>query len=335
MRSRRILLLAGVAAARAVVTLVLALAFWAAAPVALGWLPTTVMTASMTPAIQVGDVVVSRPVPREALLPGRVVLATDPDWVDRLRLHRIDHLDDQGALVTKGDANPGVDSTPLHPDAVLGVGVLRVPWIGLPITWLRTGDAVPLAATVAGFALCLAVALRRGVDDDPDEPTPPHDDAAHAQPLTRRALRARASRSRRVGRALGFAVAFAIAGVTVSTPASASFSDPSSASGTVAAGRVSPPRALGCYNDGGAVVTWAYEGWEPRSFDLLVNGRVVASGIPPWARAARVPNDGSYSLFRTDRVTVRTNIGEQWSAESGESAPVGGVLFGFGRPYCR
>ena len=78
MRSGRIIPIAGVAAARAVVALVLALAFWAAAPVALGWLPTTVMTASMTPAIEVGDIVVSRPVPREALLPGRVVLATDP-----------------------------------------------------------------------------------------------------------------------------------------------------------------------------------------------------------------------------------------------------------------
>ncbi len=64
------LLVAAVAAARAVVTLALALGFWAAAPVALGWLPTTVMTASMTPAIEVGDVVVSRPMPADALLPG-------------------------------------------------------------------------------------------------------------------------------------------------------------------------------------------------------------------------------------------------------------------------
>lgn len=316
-------------------TLVLALAFWAAAPVVLGWLPTTVMTASMTPTIDVGDVVVSRPVPREALLPGRVVLAVDPDWADRLRLHRIAELDADGGLITKGDANSDVDSTPLHPDAVLGVGVLRVPWIGLPTVWLRTGEVVPLALSVAGFALCLTVALRRGVDDDPEEPTPPRDGAATAQPLTRRALRSRSSMIHGPLRALTFAVAVTMAGAAVSTPASASFSDDFAASGTVAAGRVTGPWSLGCYNDGGAVVTWAYDGWEPRSFDLLVNGRVVVGDIPPWYRAARVPNDGSYSLFRTDTVTVRTNIGEQWSAESGESVPVGGVLFGFGRPFCR
>ena len=335
MRSRRIVLLAGVAAARAVVTLVLALAFWAAAPVALGWLPTTVMTASMAPAIEAGDIVVSRPVPREALLPGRVVLATDPDRADRLRLHRIAELSPEGDLVTKGDANPDPDSTPLHPDAVLGIGVLRVPGIGLPIVWLRAGEVIPLAASVAGFALCLAVALRRGVDDDPEEPPAPRNDAAHAQPLTRRALRARSTTTRRRIRPLGFVVAVALAGVAVSTPASASFSGQSAASGTVTAGRVTGPWSLGCYNDGGAVVTWAYEGWEPRSFDLLVNGRVVVADIPPWSRAARVPNDGSYSLFRTDGVTLRTNIGERWSAESRESVPVGGVLFGFGRPFCR
>ncbi|MEX8034493.1 S24/S26 family peptidase [Microbacterium sp. 20-116] len=331
MRSGRIISIAGVAAARAVVALVLALAFWAAAPVALGWLPTTVMTASMTPAIEVGDIVVSRPVPREALLPGRVVLATDPDWADRLRLHRIAELGPDGDLVTKGDANPDADSTPLHPDAVLGVGVLRVPGIGMPIVWLRTGEVLPLAGVVAAFALCLAVALRRGVDDDPDDPSPPPEDT----PLTRRALRAPPARSRLFRRGFGFAVAVATAGVTVSTPASASFSDESAASGTVTAGRVTGPETLGCYNDGGAVVTWAYDGWEPRSFDLLVNGRVVIADIPPRFRAARVPDDGSYSLFRTDRVTVRTNVGEQWSAESGESVPVGGVLLGFGRPFCR
>ncbi|WP_295832083.1 S24/S26 family peptidase [uncultured Microbacterium sp.] len=331
MRSRRIILIAGVATARAIVTLVLSLAFWAAAPTTLGWMPTTVMTASMSPAIEAGDIVVSRPVPREALLPGRVVLAIDPDRVDRLRLHRVAGIGAEGALVTKGDANPAADSTPLDPDAVLGVGVLRVPAIGLPLVWMRTGQVVPLAVVVAVFALCLAVALRRGVDDGPDEPSPRPD----GSPPTRRASRARPARARLWARGLGFAVALATAAVAVSTPASASFSQESVASANVTAGRVTGPWALGCYNDGGAVVTWAYEGWEPRSFDLLVGERVVIADIPPWYRAARVPDDGSYSLFRTERVTVRTNVGEQWSAESAEGVPVGGVLFGFGRPFCR
>lgn len=202
MRSGRIPLIAGVATARAVVTLVLALLLWAAAPVVLGWTPTTVMTESMTPAIEVGDVVVARPVPHEDLVPGRVVLAVDPDRPDRLRLHRVAELRPDGRLVTKGDANPSADSSPLDPDAVHGVGVLRVPWVGLPVVWLRSGEVVPLALTVAGFAGCAVVALRRGEDEDPDaEGPPPHGEAP--PPTTRRAARAaRRSRTAREVRAV-------------------------------------------------------------------------------------------------------------------------------------
>ncbi|WP_295790515.1 S24/S26 family peptidase [uncultured Microbacterium sp.] len=189
MRYGRILLTAGVATARAVVTLILALLFWSAAPVVLGWTPTTVMTASMTPAIEVGDVVVARPVPHADLVPGRVVLAIDPDRPERLRLHRVSELRPDGRLVTKGDANPSADSSSLAPDAVRGVGVLRVPWVGLPAVWLRSGAVVPLALTAAGFAVCAVVALRRGQDEDPDAdgPSPRVDPPA---PLTRRAARA-------------------------------------------------------------------------------------------------------------------------------------------------
>ncbi|MDU0327548.1 S24/S26 family peptidase [Microbacterium sp. KSW2-21] len=337
MPASRVLLVAAVAAARAVVTLALALGFWAAAPVALGWLPTTVMTASMTPAIEVGDVVVSRPMPPDALLPGRVVLADDPDWSDRLRLHRIAGIDVDGALITKGDANPSADSSPLHPDAVRGVGVLRVPWVGLPVVWVKTADVVPLGAVTVGFALCLLLALRRGDDDDPRPPADP-DEPHRSLPVTRRSLRAQRRRAParvRIGRAFGLASSLAVTAALGATPAWAALADVTAAPGSIVAATLSPPTRLGCVNDGGAVVTWAYDGSEPRGFDLLVNGRVVASGIPPWARAARVPNDGSYSLFRTDRVTVRTTAGQAWSAESSASVPVGGVFLGFGRPFCR
>ncbi len=264
-------------------TLAVALGFWAAAPVALGWLPSTVMTASMTPAIEVGDVVVSRPMPADALLPGRVVLAEDPDWPDRLRLHRIAGIDADGALITKGDANPSADSSPLHPDAVRGVGVLRVPWVGLPVVWLKTADVVPLGAATLGFGLCVVLALRRGDDDESAPPADP-DETHRGQPATRRSLRAQRRRAParvRIGRALGLASSVALAATLGATPAWAALADATTAPGSVVAATLSPPTRLGCVNDGGAVVTWAYDGWEPRGFDLLVNGRVVASGSLP------------------------------------------------------
>ncbi|MFJ4036497.1 S24/S26 family peptidase [Microbacterium sp. NPDC090007] len=384
MPSARFLLVAGVATARAVVALTLALLCWAAAPAVLGWSPTTVMTASMTPSIDVGDVVVARPVPHEDLVPGRVVLADDPDRPDRLRLHRVAELRPDGALITKGDANPRADSSALRPDAVRGVGVLCVPWVGLPIVWLRSGALVPLALTVALFAACVVLALRRGDDDVADdedgdagspaaggpvrarssrrraprasvdpmdgarpltrralrEPAPAVAPIDDAPPLTRRALRVQrrsASPRSRALRTSAVVVAVAALGaLVISTPAAAGFHDEAAASALVTAGRVTAPQDLRC-EDGlfsSAVLSWTYDGWEPRGFDLLADGRVVVSDIEPGQRSIRIPY-GAWPILSTSSVTLRTNVGRTWSAESTASVSIGGALLGFGRPYCR
>lgn len=326
MHLRRIATIAGVAAARAIVVLVLGLGFWAAAPIVAGWHPTTVMTASMSPAIEVGDVVVARPVSLDQMVPGRVLLGEDPDWPGRLRLHRVSEVSADGALITRGDANPSVDTSPIRPEAVHGVGVLRVPWIGLPIVWLRTGQVLPLATTMAAFVLCLSIALRQGADDEPADPPGASVDVSAP---------ADAPQTRRMRRALGVVSTVALTTTLAATPAWAALGDTAWTPARVEAGRVTAPLSLGCSNDGGAVVTWAYDGWEPRSFDLLVDGQVVARDLSPWARSARVPQDRFYSVFRSSTVTVRANVGGQWSADSSASVSVGGALFGFGRPFCR
>ncbi|MGL5866009.1 MAG: LamG-like jellyroll fold domain-containing protein [Dermatophilaceae bacterium] len=153
--------------ARAAVATALGLAFWSAAPTAIGWEPTTVVTGSMLPRIQVGDVVVARPVPAGAAQPGQVLLVDDPDRPGRLRLHRFVERDDAGQLLLKGDANPRQDSTPVSPDAVHGVGVLRVPWAGVPVVWARTGQWWGVGVLVLAVAALLALTtldrpLRRG-----------------------------------------------------------------------------------------------------------------------------------------------------------------------------
>ena len=42
-----------------------------------------------------------------------------------------------GTYVTRGDANPSADSTPVPPGNVQGMARLRVPWIGLLVYWAR------------------------------------------------------------------------------------------------------------------------------------------------------------------------------------------------------
>jgi signal peptidase I len=142
--------------ARVVLTLGLCLALWAAAPALLGWQPTTVMTGSMQPRINPGDVVIARPVPTSELRPGQVLLVDDPDHPDRLRLHRLVRSNPDGRLILRGDANPAADSTPVDPHAVHGVGVLRVPYVGTPILWLHNHAWTNLAILLALIATLIA-----------------------------------------------------------------------------------------------------------------------------------------------------------------------------------
>ncbi|WNY33608.1 S24/S26 family peptidase [Curtobacterium flaccumfaciens] len=100
--------------ARGVVATLLGLALWAAAPALIGWQPTTVMTGLMEPRIVPGDVVVSRPVGSGEIAMGKVLLADDPDQADHMRMHRYVQDGSRGTMVTKGDANPQQDSTPIE-----------------------------------------------------------------------------------------------------------------------------------------------------------------------------------------------------------------------------
>lgn len=147
--------LATAGAARVLLLSWVCLALWAAAPIALGWQPTTVASGSMEPRIHVGDVVVAKPATaaQASAVPGRVVLADDPDHPGRLRLHRFARLTADGELVLKGDANPQEDSTPVAPRAVHGVGVMRIPDVGLPVVWLKEGRWTHLAALAAAVGL--------------------------------------------------------------------------------------------------------------------------------------------------------------------------------------
>ncbi|MCS6557112.1 S24/S26 family peptidase [Curtobacterium flaccumfaciens] len=236
--------------ARGVVATLLGLALWAAAPALIGWQPTTVMTGSMEPRIVPGDVVVSRPVGSGEIATGKVLLADDPDQADHMRMHRYVEDGPGGTMVTKGDANPQQDSTPIERSAVHGIAFLRIPFIGTPIRWISAGEWGLVAMLALGLTAVLALctidgSLRRLVEDDdesdgaaggpddaagPDDATGPvdgtddgleaRDGAATGLPtaaptvLTRRALRRRVRRRRRLRRLGGGAAVLVLAAAT-------------------------------------------------------------------------------------------------------------------------
>ena len=214
---------------QSVLAMLVFFALWAALPALLGWQPTTVSSGSMMPRLRVGDVAVARPLDRAPAL-DQVLLFDDPDQPGKLRLHRFVRVDDQGRMVTRGDANTSDDSSPVTLDAVHGVAVLRVPSVALPIVWLREGRWVPLGLASATLALVLAGSgLHRSQASSPrtgggpgGTPSPP----SGRRPQRTRSSRTRKPRSRLVRpvvASLALVTALGAVGFVAAAPAWAGF----------------------------------------------------------------------------------------------------------------
>lgn len=200
--------------ARAVLFSILGLLVWAVLPIAMGWQPTTVVTGSMVPRIYAGDVILARPIPTGTAALGQILLVDDPDHAGRLRLHRYMEAAPDGGLILRGDANPGNDSSPVTPEAVHGVAVLRVPFVGLPVVWFTEKNWGNLAAVfVAASALILAAASVPNApvsSGDSSKPgTTPGQPGAPAKSRTRRTGRTRARATARSTRTVQMLLALA------------------------------------------------------------------------------------------------------------------------------
>ncbi len=160
-------------AATALVAATITLVAWAVVPALLpGWSASVVASGSMEPRIREGDVVATRSGSELALEPGTVVLF---DTGTGATLHRIVGHED-GAFVTRGDANAAADSIRLTPQMVRGVGTVLVPWVGLPHRWVALGRWWLLAAAAASAAAALHAA--RWATDPEADPWPGADDRA-------------------------------------------------------------------------------------------------------------------------------------------------------------
>ncbi|WP_159604204.1 signal peptidase I, partial [Agromyces humi] len=132
--------------------MIVTLALAAFLPRPFGFEGTTVLSGSMRPAIQPGDIALVQPLDRYER--GQVILFPNPAHPEQRLLHRIVDIGPDGDLVTKGDANEVADSTPVDPESVIGVGRVLVPSIGLPIAWASAGWwLLVIAAVVLGAAL--------------------------------------------------------------------------------------------------------------------------------------------------------------------------------------
>jgi signal peptidase len=160
------------ASCRVVVTVLLVavagLVFLALASRLVGFQGHVVVSGSMAPQLVPGDVVLTRPIAPQDLQPGQVLLFPDPQDGDRLLVHRLVSFDDQGLLVTRGDANQSNDSAHVPATSVIGAAQVRVPHVGLPAYWRTEGrwDLVGLTAALLAAATVFASGWSRGQAGD-------------------------------------------------------------------------------------------------------------------------------------------------------------------------
>jgi signal peptidase I len=155
--------LGAAAAARFYLMLMLGLAVCAFVPMLFALTGSVVQSGSMAPLIEPGDVTLTTGFSTEEATPlGRVITFEAPAGSARpgLVLHRIVAIDDDGQLVTAGDANANPDSTRLSRSDIVGRAVVLVPLIGLPSLWLTTGQIVPLGIWILLTLAALAVESR-------------------------------------------------------------------------------------------------------------------------------------------------------------------------------
>jgi signal peptidase len=162
---------------------------WSLLPFTIGMRSDVVMSGSMAPKIDVGDVVVSAPISNRQLRPGMIISFTDPNLPERNLIHRMISRNPDGTVVTRGDANTDVDSTPVSPELINGQARVRIPLIGLPAYWFREKQYVPLGTALG--ALIFTVIVSTGSTTDREvkrtQPVPaggdPPDDDPPAEPV--------------------------------------------------------------------------------------------------------------------------------------------------------
>jgi signal peptidase I len=142
-----------------------------AAPIAIDWRPYTVLTGSMRPVIQPGDVVMDEPVTPIQARPGDVITFPDPQK-SRLVTHRVKSMkvaDGRASFVTQGDANNIVEKWQVPVDQTLGRVVYKIPKVGHLAVW--SAKPTSRLLLIVGPALLIgAVALVRIWRAPPDEP---------------------------------------------------------------------------------------------------------------------------------------------------------------------
>ncbi|MGB9955314.1 signal peptidase I [Haloferax prahovense] len=141
----------------------------------------TVLSGSMSPTFDAGDVVVVRDVPPADISEGDIITyreagsAITDERTDRVthRVVAVDRSGDSPVFRTKGDANEDVDSDPVAADRVVGSVWFHVPYLGLASQFAQSRLGLVLFVILPGALLVVtelySLYTDALVEVDPDE----------------------------------------------------------------------------------------------------------------------------------------------------------------------
>jgi signal peptidase I len=142
--------------------LIVGAALAAGAPRLFGLTSLTVLSGSMQPTIDTGDLIVGRPIPAESARIGDVITFREPG-TERLVTHRVRDMQLSGRgirLATKGDANNAPERWTITSGGTVSRVLYRLPKLGYVRSWMG-GRFGRLIFIVIPVALLAALALLR------------------------------------------------------------------------------------------------------------------------------------------------------------------------------
>lgn len=93
--------------------------------------PTTVISGSMRPTLDVGDVVIIAKVSADTIKTGDIIQFREAEGITTVhRVVEIQEIEGKRVFITQGDANSEPDANPVIPENVVGKAVLDIPKIG-------------------------------------------------------------------------------------------------------------------------------------------------------------------------------------------------------------
>ena len=141
-------------------------------PSIFGYSSLMVATGSMSGTIEEGDLIIIRDTDDYKI--GDIVTFFQ-DGDDIPTTHRIYNIDEEGKLVTRGDANNSYDKRSITNDEIIGEVVLVIPYVGTFIDWAVEGGGLIYIVGIF-LILGLGIYIIKGDDDEDEEessePTP-------------------------------------------------------------------------------------------------------------------------------------------------------------------